>query len=306
MHLFEQRLLVALLAGDRLDVVVRRDVRVGGRVPFIRVDTIEDAPQVAGAVSQDAVEALPVGRRLNLLRVRRADRREGVREHDPRLHERKGAVQLEGPHRIEQVLRQASLQDGERRATPLVPDVVDRKHRGRAVEHPIPVVPQPKQRGHQAGLPVVAMDYVRHPVISLEDIDDRVLEEDEPLVLIGVGRIGGSTVEIMRAVDEMDVDVRVRELAVPGVEREGAQADRDGNVFDIGRKNEPVVDGRDGIIEGKEHLDVAAQRSQGPGQSAADIGEAAGFDERSAFRCSETYVHEAIRGELGLVRLEDL
>ena len=43
-------------------------VRVARRIPLIVVDPVQDADQVAGAVAQDAVEAEPELRRLDLLR----------------------------------------------------------------------------------------------------------------------------------------------------------------------------------------------------------------------------------------------
>ena len=54
--------------GERL-----REMLVGGRIPFVAVDAVQDAAERAGASAHDFVEAVAEGRREDLLRVGRAD-----------------------------------------------------------------------------------------------------------------------------------------------------------------------------------------------------------------------------------------
>ena len=71
-----QRRLARRLAGQVARVEVRRQVRVGRRVPLVGVDAVQDADQIAAAPREHAVEAAAVGAGLDLARVGRADRRQ--------------------------------------------------------------------------------------------------------------------------------------------------------------------------------------------------------------------------------------
>ena len=64
--LFLQRRLAGRLAGHLLGVELFRQVLVGGRVPLVDVDAVQDADQVAAARAEHAVEAAAVGAGLDL------------------------------------------------------------------------------------------------------------------------------------------------------------------------------------------------------------------------------------------------
>ena len=70
-----QRRLAGRLAGEIADVEVGGQVLVGGGVPLVGVDAVQDADEVAVAPGEDAVQAVAVAARLDLARVGRADRR---------------------------------------------------------------------------------------------------------------------------------------------------------------------------------------------------------------------------------------
>ena len=62
-------------------------MRIARRVPFFRVDAVQDADEIVAPRAQDSVEAEPELRRLDLFGVPPADRRDDPRVGDAALHE---------------------------------------------------------------------------------------------------------------------------------------------------------------------------------------------------------------------------
>src|SRR3989441_9625235 len=74
-----------LLARKIVGAVRLRQIGIVRGIPFLRVDPVQDADEIRATLTQDAVEPEPELRRLNLLRVPRADGGDDVRVIDAAL-----------------------------------------------------------------------------------------------------------------------------------------------------------------------------------------------------------------------------
>src|SRR5581483_5820503 len=96
-----QRRLVRRLALERAGIVVLLDAQVRRRIPFARVDAVQDAVQLGLAPLEHAVQAAAEFLGAYFRGVGRADGRDRVRTDDSRLQEGKLAVELRPLGRVE-------------------------------------------------------------------------------------------------------------------------------------------------------------------------------------------------------------
>src|SRR5437764_15130169 len=114
-------------------VEMRSDVRVGGGIPLIDVDAVQDAVQLEGEASQDPVQPGSVLARLNLSRIRWRYSRQLIGEDDASLHQVDVAVVLEGVRRPIPAV-EAEPREAAGTADPLIVQVMNRVDRARVPE----------------------------------------------------------------------------------------------------------------------------------------------------------------------------
>ena len=86
--------LVLHLAVEVLGIVGGRDQRIGRRIPCFRVDAVDDADQIIGAVEQQARQAVAEFIVLDLLGIAGADGGDAIGIDQPALDERQHVVEL--------------------------------------------------------------------------------------------------------------------------------------------------------------------------------------------------------------------
>ena len=104
-ELLLQHRLASGLAGEVVHGVVAGNARVNPGVVLLRVDAVQDAMELPGAIAEDVIEPLAIERGLELLGVSRAHRGDGVRVEERPLHEvdgLRGRVHLAGSGGIRQ------------------------------------------------------------------------------------------------------------------------------------------------------------------------------------------------------------
>ncbi len=150
----------ARLAAHALDIKAGVEQWVGGRVPDLVVNAVQDSADMVAACAQHAVQAAALFWRHDLLRVARADSGDGVGKLQAGLHEGKLPVKLcavDGERGLGYA--EFCAKAGAKQA--LVSQVVDGEHAGRdwsGAGQQLQV-----QRG-QTGMPVVRMYHVGLPV----------------------------------------------------------------------------------------------------------------------------------------------
>ena len=109
------------------------EVRIARRIPFVAVDTVEDAVQRVGAPPHDVLEAMTEGGREDLPRIGRAhgEDRAGVQDAALEVVHAAEALQLIGS---EQVRRKPGEIQRAARVQALVLQVVNRQHGARRAE----------------------------------------------------------------------------------------------------------------------------------------------------------------------------
>ena len=286
--------LAGRLAREVVGAEVGRQVGIGGRVPLVGVDAVEDAHQVAAALAQHAVQAAPEGRCLDLLGVGGADGGEEGGVAQRRLHEvqRSEVLELGG---VVVLSPQPGDEHGAAVGHALVGHVVDGEHGGGAVERPGPFH-RVDVDGNQRRLPVVGVDHVRHEVDRLAELERAAREEGEALQVVRVALAGRAVevrpIEVPVVLEEVDRDVAARQVAQPesGAGHAPPHGHPDGSLQPLQRV--PVEAG----VEGHDHADVDATPAQRPGQRAGDVGQAACLGERGGLRGDE----EDLEATLGL------
>ena len=101
-------------------------MRIGRRIPLVRVDAVENARKHVAAILQHAFQPATQRAALNLLRIARADRADRVGEHHARLQQVQIAVELHLPP-VEILPIQAGQQHVPVPELALIGDVVDRQ-----------------------------------------------------------------------------------------------------------------------------------------------------------------------------------
>ena len=257
---------LALLEG--LGVVVFGNVRVGGRVKDIDVNTVQNAAQLILLLAQQAVQTVAEPRVEDLLRVGRADGGDLVCTLDGALHEVGAAVIL---HNMGVTCADAAgILENIQTILSLVGNVVDREHRLDAAELIQMAVVQVQVDGRQCGLPVIAVDDVRLKVGVEQHLQNGAGEERETFAVV-IEAVQAAALEVILVVDE------VKDNAVAlGLEQAAvlaAPAHGHAEVGDIGQR---ILEFQVAV---QRHNDagVDAVADQRLGQSARNIGQAAGL-----------------------------
>ena len=206
----------ALALGLVLEIfggVVRRDHRVGRRVPDALVDAVEDAAQDVAAAAEDAVEALAVEGHLKLVGVARAHRGEVVGVAEGALHVvDRVAVAVELVACRGDVGEAQDLLEDLVAVLALELDVVhgeDGLHVGALRDL---LVELAQEHAAQGRLPVVAVQDVALELRDLGDgLADGLGEEREALAVVEVA-VEAVALEVGLVVDEVEVEVLEREL----------------------------------------------------------------------------------------------
>ena len=164
---------------DRRSAERRGDQRIGGRIPHVGVDPVQDADQVVRAVTQCLVESEATFGRDDLGGVVRRHGHDAVGErHRTRQRVRPSPPLVVGRPRSDQV-------EPRRIGGALVCEVVDRKYRRwRVVEC----------REHRTGVPVVEMQDIGRVVF--DERGHRPGEAEEPLVVVGPALAAGPQVRM--------------------------------------------------------------------------------------------------------------
>ncbi len=211
-----QRELANRFAGHLSRPVVRGQRGVGLRIPFLRVDAVENPDQRLPAGSEHALEAAADLGGLDFLRVGGADRRQQVGGHQPALQAVDLPVELQ-PLDAEERLRQIRERPALRREHALVGEVVHGQHGADRLPEAIG-----RERPAQVGaderrLPVMGMHDLRLPAQLRDRAEDRLREDAEALQVIReVGAlvlVEPVAVEQLGLVDEVDRDGRLGDAA---------------------------------------------------------------------------------------------
>src|SRR5688572_9659878 len=98
-------------------------------------------------------------------------------------------------------------------------EVVDREHGPRSVEEPVPAIHRLQMEREEGRMPVVAVKDVRRPAEPTASLQRRSREQDEAPVLVRILRVDRWPLVEGRAVDQVELRVRIRERGAPECER---------------------------------------------------------------------------------------
>ncbi len=140
---------------------VRRKMTVFGRIPKRIIHAIQNAVQIGRALMKYAVELLAKLRRLNLLGILLAHRRQLVAEHHTTLEKIEVVILLQLVHG-EDVPGKEQFLCSLRRICALVCGVVNREYGRRTEQIRVGLVDRAQINGNQRRLPIVNMKNVGH------------------------------------------------------------------------------------------------------------------------------------------------
>ena len=139
----------------------------------------------------------------------------------------------------------------------------------------------------QAGLPVVAMQHIRHKVNQRQAFEHRTAEIGEPLALVRAIAIDIVAAEILLVVDEVEGNPVVDELFNAHVLPAPAEVDVEKqHMFHL-----LAPFGFDGGVHGQHHAHVYPLIAQALGQRAHHVRQTAGLDKRYAFARGKQNLH---------------
>ncbi|GAF25103.1 SAM-dependent methyltransferases [Moorella thermoacetica Y72] len=252
-----------------IGVVIDCQAPVGGRVELLIVDAVQDAPQVGCPFTEQAVQALPVLRRLDFQGVFLADGVHQVGVQDPGLHIADLPVKLQAFRDKEFLAEGHGLEDVAGKGT-LVLQVMDGIDGCRLPVKRVVLVLYLEEQGYGTGLPVVTMDDIRLKLQPGQHGQHGFAEEIEPCGVIAV-TIHAITVEKLVVVDQV-----YRDPGFPGqfpLANDGClQA-----AVHLYRQIGEVVNLLDLAVTGHGYPDLVALGRQGFGQATGHISQAAGF-----------------------------
>ena len=275
---------VAGLGRERIGAVRAGYQGVGGRVPQAGVDAVEYAVEAILAASEQSLQAEAEGLALNLQRIAGADGGDGVGQLQAGLEKRELAVVLDTV-RAEAIRRQAERGDELRLEYSLKREIVYRLHSRGARAGGVAQV-----SGGKAGLPLVAMNHLRPPVEragrAAEQCGDARQQAEAQRVVAPVAAgfvlIGSAGTVVHLGTVEREQRHAASHPALQQARRGKFRAGRDArNLAAVGQLPEHLAVAR------QQHPDIDPERRQRDGQGCADIAQAAGFHQGSAFRCGE-------------------
>ena len=206
-------------------------------------------------------------------------------EHGP-LHQIHAAVHLEGavlvpaPVQAEEVLHRL------RAELSLVLHIMNGKHRADAAQG----VPAPRQvlpvDGDQGGLPVVAVDDIRHPIQQREKVHHRPGEKAEALAVVPLP-VEAAPGKIVLVIHKIPGDALIVQRKQPAVFMPPGKVYID--VLAEGHLLPPP--GRNGIIQRQDHRYPVAALCQGHRKASGYIRQAAGFAEGGGLPCYIENIH---------------
>ena len=185
--------------------------RVGGGVPDGAVHAVEDAAQLGMAAAQQAVESAAVFGALYFARIGGAHGGEAVGVVQAGFHERDLAPEFQA-FELEERPRQAEIGKPRGIKQALVGQVVHREHAG---QQRLAAARLHQAGGHQAGVPVVAVQELGFPagVTALGQLHRRPGQRGKAAVVVGVGLFVGVFVGVAGAVQQAG---RVQHIGVHG------------------------------------------------------------------------------------------
>ena len=285
-HLLLEPGLVLGLAGHVLHAELGLDARALGGIVALHVQAVEYAVHLTGVALDDALHAVSEEGVAQLLGIGGTDGGDGVAGHQRALEQvhvpvhGDGAVSEPAGGQTEEILQ------GLLAVTPLILNIVDGKHRLDSADlrpaHALVL----QVDGHQCGLPVVAVDHLRHELEGGQQGDDGPGEEAVALPVVVVS-IKGVPLEIVFVVHEVPDHAVLLQTEQAAVDPPPAQGHLD--VADEFHLILPLV--RYPLIERQDHLHLVARLGQSLGKAARHIGQAAGFAEGNRLRSRKQNLH---------------
>ena len=264
-----------LPVGEVLRGIGAWNVTVCPWVPGDRVDAVDDAGEYVAPRGEHSLQPTAAWSRLDLPRVGRTHRGQSVGEHKACLEQVELAPELHLlPVEIFPV--ESRKQHVPIPEEPLVGHVVDRHHGAGVLHGSRRLIEQLLVGGHEARLPVMAMDDVEWLPLPRGQFHRGTRKEDEPLGVVAVvlrPAIQRRTVEALVVGHEQDLDPRLRSNATenPGVQLPHADRHIEGHAGGLDRQ--PL--GKYLSVGGDHERDVTALVDERLGQGAAHIGESA-------------------------------
>ena len=274
-----QRRLVAALALEARPGIALGDQRVVHRIPQLGVDAVDDAAQDAAALAQHAVQPAARLLALDLARISRAHRGDGVGVDQPALQEREAPVEL---HALDREAGRRQLEALEQRGieNSLEGEVMHRHHGAGAT------VAEMQIHGRERRGPVVAMQDLRPPferrgAACEERRGARQHAKAQPVVRPVLARailVGTAFAVVQRRRIDEQVVALLEQAHVGAEEAQPRPLFRAGEV--------------DLSVARQEHAHVNPLRAQRRRQRRTDVTEPARFRQRGALRCHEQYAHK--------------
>src|SRR6185436_14277610 len=138
---------------------MRGNHRIGGGIPRVDVDPIQDADNVARAVAQYSFESVTdLFTLLDLSRVCRTDGGDQVGMDNPDFHEIHDAVELKRTRRIELGFVESGAPHNTARKHPLIAKIMDGVHGSGVCEHTAVLVKLAQVCGNQCSLMIMTVD----------------------------------------------------------------------------------------------------------------------------------------------------
>ena len=275
--LLEPALVLLLFLQHVGDAVIGVQHAVGIRIPNVVVDTVDDAPQLAGMIPQMGVQPLAVVPALNLARVGLAHRGDDVRVGQAALQHIGVPVARLQRVLVEHIIRQPGpVADRGNIINPLEPQVVDGQDGLGGGQLRVDEL-GPQVHRDQGGLPVVTVDNIGGPIHKVQRRQGRFGEITVLRNIVHKIGIRISVAEELLVVDE------IIHHAVPDVLHdthiEGAAVRAE-----VHFKSAPVhhlllILPGNTLVPGENDLHVAVLFHQGLGKGVHNVAQAAGFDE---------------------------
>ena len=168
---------------NRVGRILTGQMLISRRVPFLGIDAVQNANQIAFACRQRDIEAAAEFRRLNFLCIAGADGGDFRGKHNPRFQQVEVVEEFHLPP-VEVFPIDAGQQHVPMPKTSLKSEIVDREHRGRLGKTRLQLILDLQQSRHQRGLPVVGVDNVGTDIQQANGFHGRSAEEHKSLAVV--------------------------------------------------------------------------------------------------------------------------
>ena len=248
-------------------------MRIGGGVPDIDVDAIQNAAEPVRAFAKQAIQPATEFRTLDFPCIRGADRGYAVGKNQPPLDKAQLIIKLQRTMRP-QAGGQPQLYEGRMGKNALVGQIVNREHSRRPLRFVI------QQCGNQSGLPVVAMHDIRLPIQTKPvhgDFNRDMTQQREPLGIVGPGLAIGTQVGIAIATkviglhQSVNLDIRTRQDAMP-------QSRAHMTAWQLQGVQYPDIQGL--RIAGNQNANIMPQLLECNRQTTGNVSQTSGLDQR--------------------------